>query len=188
MSIKTNSEKDAVKFLEEAKIGVILTDTIYGLVAKANNKIAVDKLYKLKDRENKPGTLIASSVDQLVRLGVLDDNLSKAQKYWPNPISILLRTNDELDYLKLGQNLLACRVTNDSRLKSLIEKTGPLLTSSANLPGQKPASNIKEAFDYFGYKIDFYVDAGEVSDKPPSTIIKFENDNISIVRQGAMML
>ena len=43
-------------------IGVIPTDTVYGVVARAADGKAVARLYELKKRDDKPGTLIAADI------------------------------------------------------------------------------------------------------------------------------
>jgi L-threonylcarbamoyladenylate synthase len=73
-------------------------------------------------------------------------------------------------------------------LKSLLEKTGPLLTTSANQPGKPPATTIQEAEAYFGGSVDFYVDGGDLSGRPPSTIIRVVDDEVEVIRQGAVKL
>ena len=60
----------------------------------------------------------------------------------------------------------------------------PLIAPSANLEGKPPPKNIQEAVDYFGDKIDLYVDSGEIENEKPSTIVKIENGEIKILREG----
>jgi L-threonylcarbamoyladenylate synthase len=83
---------------------------------------------------------------------------------------------------------LAIRLPADKDLQELLKRTGPLLTSSANLPGESPATNIAEARQYFGDKVDFYIDGGDLSNRQPSTIIRIIDDAIEVVRPGAVKL
>lgn len=94
----------------------------------------------------------------------------------------------ELAYLHLGVSSLAVRIPDDKVLLELLERTGPLLTSSANLPDQPVSSNIAEARNYFGDNVDFYVDGGDLSDHQPSTIIRIIDDAIEIIREGAVII
>ena len=68
------------------------------------------------------------------------------------------------------------------------EQTGPLITSSANQPGESPATTIQEAINYFGDSVDFYVDGGEIKDVLPSTIIRPSANGLEILRQGSISL
>lgn len=176
-----------VELLKAGKIGVIPTDTLYGVVACASIATAIEKLYKLKRRDNKPGTLIASSVQQLIELGLKKRYLDAVKDYWPNPISVVIPTGQNLSYLHLGKYSLAVRIPNNKSLLELLEQTGPLLTSSANQPGEEPAKNIDEAVACFNDKVDFYVDGGELGGKP-STVIRIVDDAIEVLREGAVTI
>lgn len=187
MSSKTFSElnSDVISSIADGKVGVVPTDTVYGLVASAHDEKASKAMHGLKGRENKPGTLIAASIDQLVNLGIKRRYLKAVEHLWPNPLSIIIPTGDKLDYLHLGKKTLAVRIPKNKKLLSFLKKTGPLITTSANSPGQKPAENIEQAKKYFGDKVDFYVDGGEIKNNVPSTIIRVIDDEIDVVRQGA---
>lgn len=178
---------EVVDLLLKGEIGVMPTDTVYGLVAQATNESAVTRMYKLKNREHKPGTLIASTTNQLIALGVSSIEIERVTKYWPNPLSAVLSVNGS-DYLHQSVGTLAMRVVADSKIGELLERTGPLITSSANQPGEPPAITIKEAFAYFGDSVDFYVDGGKITDTLPSTIIRTTPSGIEILRQGSIYL
>lgn len=176
----------AAALLQSGAIGVIPTDTVYGVAAQASNETAVGRMYALKQREQKPGTLIAANTDQLVSLGFAAADIEKVAKYWPNPLSAVLPLEGR-NYLHQGVTSLAVRVVADDRIRNLLEQTGPLITSSANQPGQPPATTIDEAISYFGDESDFYVDGGTVVAEP-STIIRPTADGIEILRQGSIRI
>lgn len=161
------------------------TDTVYGLVARAQDETAVMRLYALKNREQKPGTLIAASTNQLVALGVPQAAIDKVKQWWPNPLSAVLPIKGN-EYLHQNVSTLAMRVVADPKISALLEKTGPLLTTSANQPGEPHATNIDEAVAYFGDSVDFYVDGGTIKDTAPSTIIRPAADGIEVLRQGGI--
>lgn len=174
--------------LKPGDVAIIPTDTVYGLVCKAADQPAVEKLYNLKSRGKKPGTIIAANIVQLVSLGLKKRYIKPIEHLWPNPISVILPSEPSLSYLDQGQGTLAVRVVADKKLAKLLAKTGPLLTSSANLPGQSPASNTEEAKKYFGDDVDTYIDGGNLSGRTPSTIIRVIDDAIEILREGSVKL
>lgn len=182
------SDKQLPKLLSDGAVGVLPTDTIYGLVCRAADEAAVARLYAYKKREHKPGTVIAASIGQLVELGVPRRYLKAVEQFWPNPISIIIPCGDELKYLHLGQRGLAIRIPKDEAVTALLEQVGPLLTTSANHSGEPPANTIQEAQKYFGDDIDFYVGGGDLGNRPPSTIIRVIDDAIDIVREGAVKI
>lgn len=180
--------KIAISLLNDGKIGVLLTDTVYGLVAKADNRSAVTRLYQLKNRKNKPGTVIASNIEQLVNLGLPKNELTIASQFWPGQVSVIINLDDNFSYLHQNINSVAFRVVKDARIKKILEQTGPLITSSANHPGAPTANNILEAIEYFDDLIDFYLDDGEIVNQAPSTVVKIIDDNVQILRHGAVKL
>jgi L-threonylcarbamoyladenylate synthase len=181
------SLQKAIELIMEGAIGVIPTDTVYGLVASAHNKESVERFYALKSRDKKPGTLIASRIEHLHMIGVAQSQIDTVAAYWPNPISAVLVV-DGHEYLHQGVGTLAMRVTANPRLRELLDNTGPIITSSANQPGKPMATSIEEANNYFGERVDFYVDGGVIAGVPASTIIRPSDDGIQILRQGGFTL
>lgn len=182
-------DKRLAVFLGNGSIGVLPTDTLYGLVCVVSDVRAVSRLYKMKNREKKPGTIVASSIEQLVHLGIKRRYLTAVSQYWPGPISIVIPTdNPALEYVDMDVGSLAVRVVADKGLINLLDQTGPLLTSSANMPGKNPANNMAEAQKYFGDSVDFYVDGGDFSSRKPSTLIKIIDDSIEVLRVGAVKI
>jgi len=174
-------------YLRGSNPAIVPTDTVYGVVARAADPIAVQRLYELKNRVKKPGTVIAASIDQLVELGIPRRYLTAVADYWPNPISVIVPSTPELDYLDQGVETLAVRIPSDEQFRALLELTGPLMTSSANQPGESEATNIQEAQVYFGERIGLYVDGG-TRDGAPSTVIRVIDDAVEVLRQGAIKI
>ena len=177
------------KLLKPGAIGVIPTDTVYGLVARAEDKKAVARLYDLKKRENKPGTLIAASLEQLEAIGLKHRYIKAVEGFWPGAVSVVIPASDPaLKYLHQGKMSLAVRIPKDKKLQKLLMQTGALLTSSANPPSQSTAITIDQAKKYFGDKVDFYVDGGDLSNHQPSTVIRVIDDAVEVLRPGAVKI
>jgi L-threonylcarbamoyladenylate synthase len=172
-----------------AAVGIIPTDTVYGIAARASDQTAVARLYKLKKRDDKPGTLIAASIRQLEDLGLKHRYLKAVEQFWPGAVSVVIpASSPELAYLHRGKMSLAVRIPDDKKLRAILKKTGPLLTTSANHPGEPTAITIKQAKDYFGEQVDFYSDGGELSRRKPSTIIRIVDDAIEVLRPGGVKI
>lgn len=184
--LNTLSDDTIIRMLADGAVGVLPTDTVYGLVCSAVHRPAVERLYGLKNREQKPGTIIAASIEQLVGLGIKARYLKAVEQFWPNSISIIIPTGLDLGYLHLGKLSLAIRIPKDAELLKLLERTGPLLTTSANHPGEPEAVNIQQAQEYFADSVDFYVDGGDLSGRKPSTVIRIIDDAVEVLRQGAV--
>ncbi len=86
--LKEEFKKQAVDFLKKGKIGVMPTDTIYGLVGKALNKKTVERIYEVKKRKpEKPFIILISSLRDLKLFGVKPEKILK--KYWPGAASVI---------------------------------------------------------------------------------------------------
>jgi len=180
--------KRELHLLKNGGVGILPTDTVYGLVTQATNIASVARLYLLKRREHKPGTIIASSIQQIIDLDIEPEYISTAKAYWPNPISVVIPVSNSLAYLHQGAGSIAVRVTADRDLITLLDITGPLLTSSANQPGKKTANNINQAYEYFDDKVDFYIDGGDLSNRLASTIVIIDDTGLKVLRKGSIKL
>lgn len=180
-----------IEKIQNGKVGVIPTDTLYGLVGSAFNKQAVERIYQIKDRsEDKPFIILISSLEdlKLFKIQVSDQTKKFLEKNWPNPVSVILECpHKDFTYLHRGTKSLAFRIPNYSKLLQLLQKTGPLVAPSANPEGKPPAQAVKEARDYFGNKVDFYLDGGKLTDQP-STLIKIQNNKVILLREGVFRL
>lgn len=182
-------DPELIALINRGGVGVIPTDTVYGLVARAGDESAVAKLYSTKERPSQPGTTIGASVGQFEELGFAYPPLAKANHYWPAPLSVVIDASNVPEYLKTDRESLPVRIPDSRELLDLLTETGPLMTTSANHPGEPTATSVDAAIAYFGDEIDFYVDAGDLGDRPPSTIIGFDDKGeIIVYRQGAAVL
>ena len=181
-----------VKLLQEGKVGVIPTDTIYGIVGSALDEKVVEKIYLLRKRNSdKPFIILISQLSDLEQCGI---QLTQAQKdfltkHWPNPLSVALPvTSEKFRYLHRGKKSLAFRMPKDEKLLELLKETGPLVAPSTNFEGEKYAETIKEAKKYFGKKVDLYLDGGRIKSKV-STLVNLSKDGIpTILRIGGFKL
>jgi len=180
-------DKKIIKILQSDGVGILPTDTLYGIVASAYSKKAVERIYKIKGRdENKPFIILISSIKDLEKFNI-DFNISILNKFWPGKFSILLPFKNKLSinkfkYLHRGTNELAFRLPNKKSLIELLKKTGPLVAPSANPQGFEPASNIKKAKSYFEEKMDFYIAGGTLKSTPSALLRIDKNGEIQVLR------
>jgi L-threonylcarbamoyladenylate synthase len=182
---------DIVSILKNKGIGVIPTDTLYGLVGSALSKSAVERIYYLKGRDkDKPLIILISSINDLRKFRIyLDEKtFNMLDGFWPGKVSVILPCDKkEFEYLHRGTNSLAFRLPADEKLIAILEQTGPLVAPSANIQNEPPAKNIEEAKKYFGKKADFYLDRGTL-DSEPSTLIKIIDGRVEVIRAGAIKI
>lgn len=177
----------AAKLLAEGAIGIIPTDTIYGICASALNQKAVERVYKLRKRNpQKPCIILISKISDLKKFNIKLTKKQKEllQKIWPSKISIILKCDSsKFKYLHRGLKTLAFRLPANKLLISILKISGPLIAPSANFEGEKPSRNINEAKKYFKNNV-FYFNVGKLNRKP-STIIDLTKDKILVIRKGA---
>ncbi len=168
-------------------MGVIPTDTLYGLVGSAMNPKVVERIYKIKGRHyKKPFIVLIGSELELLKFGIILTNQLEetVHKLWPGPVTIVLPSPlVNFRYLDRGKKTIAFRLPTDERLQKFLLATGPLVAPSANPAGKLPASNYKEAHEYFGDQVDFYLRGPELLGAP-STIVAIRDGQVKIVRQG----
>ncbi len=185
MQIFTSFTSEAAQLIRQGGIGVIPTDTVYGLVGSLFSETAIERMYVLKNRDvNKPvGTILINDpyfVEHIVDTSIL----SKAKSYWPNPVSVVIPVVPELHYAHRGMHSLPFRIPDHQALRNFISLTGPLASTSANFAGKSPATTMQEALGYFRSGVDFYIDGGDLSHRKPSTIIELGIDDQPKVIRG----
>lgn len=181
-----NFSKYITDALRSGSVGVIPTDTIYGVVGSAAEKKTVERVYKIRRRgPKKPFIILIHSAVALKEFGIKLDKYHRQflKEAWPGPISVVLPVTDKrFAYLHRGGKSLAFRVPADPALRAMLAKTGPLVAPSANTEGSRPATTIQEAQKYFGPNVEFYMDAGRIAGKP-STLIDFTGKQPVILRK-----
>jgi len=173
MSLNSKYKK-IIKILKAGGVGVMPTDTLYGLVGGAFSKKAIDRIYKIKKRNKKKKLIILiSSISDLKKFGIKHlyklEFVGMLKKFWPGKVSVIL-------------NNIAFRLPAKKSLIQILKKTGPLVAPSANPEGLKPAENIKEAKEYFGDQVDFYLSGGTLKSKPSALIKLNKKGRIKILR------
>jgi tRNA threonylcarbamoyl adenosine modification protein (Sua5/YciO/YrdC/YwlC family) len=169
------------------------TDTFYGLAADPFNLRAVELIYKVKSRnKKKPLSLLLESVDQAEELADVADNDNfyiLARKYWPGPLTIIVRAAARLP-LKVTANTgnVAIRVPAAAIPLEVIKKAGvPITATSANLSGESECTTAACVREQLGDKIPIIVDGGPSPRSVPSTIVDLtDSSRWRLQREGAI--
>ena len=175
-----NTQEIIEKF-NSGMIGVIPSDTLYGIHARAFDKKAVEKIYDIKGRTvSKPLIVLISDISDLEKFGIIvEENVKNfLVSVWPAKLTVVLPCkNSDFEYIHRGNNSIAFRMPDREDLRDLIKKVGPIVSTTANPKGQKPAETIDEAKNYFeigsatNSKIDFYIDEGKIQSEPSTLIL-----------------
>ena len=106
-------------------------------------------IYEIKKRDiRKPLILMGAEkfqFDDYVDESALDDYKYIASSYWPGPLTIIVPISEKRRSFSTSSNYtIGLRIPNSKMAKLLLKKSGPLLTSSANISGMPTATNAKE--------------------------------------------
>lgn len=176
--------------VRRGRLVVIPTDTVYGIAADAFSHEAVQALLDAKGRGRQmpPPVLIASpaTLDALAD-GVPEYARALAEEFWPGALTLVLRQQPSLMW-DLGETrgTVAVRVPDSEVARAVLERTGPLAVSSANVTGQPAAMDAGSAEEMLGDAVEALVDAGRVADGVPSTIVDATSDQPRVLRSGAV--
>lgn len=181
-------DKQIVRLLKSGAVGLLPSDTIYGLSCQALDRHATERIHSLKDRSyGKPFIILISDLRMLDLLSISRDQADIIKDYWPGGLSVVFKAPKSPPWLQLDTNTLAVRMPSGSMLRDLIAQVGPIISTSANIAGNEPASSAKEAQRIFEDQLDFYIDAGELNNLP-STLVIVESGQLKVIRQGAVKI
>lgn len=168
--------------LNTGGIAVVRTDTLYGIIAKASNETAVEKVFKAKKRQPSKQCIIllASAQDA----PAYTEQIAQYSEQSEAPTSVIVPASTEPSWLLRGGDSVAYRVVRDPFLKSVVAAVGPVIAPSANPESLAPAQTIEQARSYFGNHVQCYIDGGEVPlTVSASQIIQVQADGtISTIR------
>lgn len=179
----------AVEDIANGKLIVYPTETVYGIGADIYNENAVKNLYMVKKRPfDMPLSVAVSDKAMLERVAVLNENADKLIKaFLPGPLTIIIKKQPDVpDIVTSSSQKVGIRIPDNRFALELIRKSGPIVATSANLHSRPDAVSVDEAISDFGNSVDTYVDAGQCTIGKPSTIVWLMDDQVEIVRQGAI--
>ena len=183
--------QEAIAVLKLGGTIVYPTDTLYGLGANALDTYAVEKVFKIKQRpKTKPLPIAVRNIKWAKELAFIykkEEEILNA--VWPGAVSVILpKRNIVSDILTAGQPNVAMRVPNNPFVDKLLGKFGyPITSTSANISDELPSSKISEIIERFEnseYKPDLVIDAGDLKESEPSTILDLTSDKPKILRLG----
>lgn len=176
--------------IQRGRLVVLPTDTVYGIAADAFDSGAVQRLLDAKGRgrDMPPPVLVGSA-------GTLDALASDVPPYvrplvdafWPGPLTVVCHEQSSLQW-DLGdtRGTVAVRMPDHDVARKLLDRTGPLAVSSANLTGHDAATDADQAMEMLGEKVAVVIDGGTTPGNVPSTIVDATGERPRLLRLGAI--
>ncbi len=157
------------------------TETVYGIGALATDVGALQRVYRIKNRPlNQPLSIAVSSMDMLKSVAKVEC-VDFILKFLPGPVTVILKKNKMLpDSLTARSKYVGIRWPDNKMALELINQTGPIVSTSANLHGEKDPVRAEE----IKIPVDYILDGGPSKYGAPSTIVDLHE--YTIVRKGVM--
>jgi L-threonylcarbamoyladenylate synthase len=171
--------------LREGKVLVLPTDTVYGLVCDATNKKAVERLFKIKNRDiNNPIPAFVRDMEMAREYVLMDKEQEEfLNKVWPGKVTVVLKRSGKELY-GAEKDTLALRVPKHKLINDLLEIIEfPVSGTSANVSGKGSVINVKDLLEQLEERPDIIVDGGELEENKASTIIDLTQKPIKTLRQ-----
>tara|TARA_B100000686_G_C16182966_1_gene661884 strand:+ start:51 stop:638 length:588 start_codon:yes stop_codon:yes gene_type:complete len=176
----------AQKVILDGGIIVYPTDTLYGFGVDARNKLAISKLNKIKRRKSPMSVIMHDKNMVFSCINAPQKHHDRISKYLKGKSTIILQVKHGVVHPDiLGENKsLGIRIPDHNFGPRLCEKLGfPITTTSVNRTGDTPLNEPKKIIKAFNGEFDLLIDDGIMKNSIGSTIYKFENSIIKILRK-----
>ena len=179
----------AVRVLARGGLVVYPTETLYGLGADALDAAALLRLIDLKGRQ--AGKAIAVLISDLAMLDQIAAEVpaparALMRRFWPGPLTIVLRARDTVSPLLTGGGGIGVRLSSHPLASALVcALSHPVTAPSANPAGRPAPRLVEQARAYFGERIDYYLDAGPLRGEPASTVVD-AREGLRVLRDGTI--
>ena len=177
----------AVEILQSGGLVVYPTDTIYGLGCDLHNKKALEKIFRIKEMDEKsPLSFISPDLSEVSRYAKVSNKAYRVMnKCLPGPFTFILPAMKEVNrYMLYKRKQIGIRVPGSNVCQMLAQELGnPLISTSVPLWREKVLNSGEIIHDYFGKEIDLVLDIGTMISEP-STIVDLTEDEFEITRQG----
>ena len=191
--------KEAALLVDNGGLVAFPTETVYGIACRVRTD-SLAKLNNIKGRDpSKYYSLHIGRKDEVTKY-VPNINL-RAKKLikniWPGPLTLVF----ELDFSDINKqknslekelfknlyknNSIGIRCPDNTIAASLLQETiDPVIAPSANIAGQPPAIDARQALAHLSGKIEMLIDAGTCKYKQSSAVVKIGKMSIDILRLG----
>jgi L-threonylcarbamoyladenylate synthase len=179
----------AVDLYHSGKIFIYPTDTIYGIGGNPFDKKVVQRVSKIKGRDDEKKFIwLISDLNKLfdyVDIGN-ENHINFLQRIWPGSVSVILNLNKRTSE-NVNMDTVAIRIPyNQFCNKFLTEIRQPLISTSVNLSGQEPLDSVEMIIEKFSSLVDAVYYTREQLPRTYSTIIDLTASEPKLIREGSI--
>lgn len=183
--------KNVAEIMINGGIAVFPTDTVYGLGAVPLKK-SIEKIYEIKKRDF--SKKIIALINDISNLNEMIDETSEnmdkispvLREYWPGELTVIFKADRKFTR-KFDEELetIGVRIPkNETALEIIKNAGGIVLTTSANISGENPVTRLNSLNKEIREKVDCVIEDESTLTGKPSTIVKYENGEIELLRKG----
>lgn len=186
-------------FLKKGLIGIIPSDTVYGIACLAEDPQAVSRLVGIKRRvARKPFPIQVGCLEDAERISCINNPPASwlAEAFWPGPLTIVLEKK-EVPLPFQDERTVGVRMPNHPFCLQVIRQAGIIVLPSANFPGEPAPRSVEEIDDEIANAVNFVVDEGPCPLGKASTIVDVTgfqgvftpsliDRNVRVLREGAI--
>lgn len=183
----------AVSSIKNGELVAFPTDTYFALGADGLNSAAVESVFLTKGRN--PGTPVPLLISDLEMAESLVTNIPDAllkltEAFWPGALTIVVQASDTVPaVVTAGTATVGLRVPDHDLAREFIRLSEtPLTGTSCNLTGRDPIKEASVVEQVFGEQIAACIDAPCGDATNPSTIVSYDDDQVNVLRLGAISL
>jgi len=172
--------------------GVIIypTETVYGFGCDAFNAESVQRIRKIKGRDNSPFLILIPDFSWIRKISdrITESAEILSRNLWPGPLTLIVDAKPVFPEVLTGRSLgIGIRVSSSEISNQIVRKFGcPIVSTSANMTGKKPALSGADAAVLFRDQTDLIIDTGKSSKNLPSTVVDTRQYPPVIIREGAV--
>lgn len=150
------------------------TESVYGLGCDPQSASAVNRILQLKHRSVEKGLiLVAASIEQLDEYIIINEAEQQRITDHTSPMTWLVSKSDTTPPWISGEHSrIAIRISSHPVVQALCNQLNqPLVSTSANPSGARPAMSSLQARQYFNQQVDLYIsgNTGELGRPTPIT-------------------
>jgi len=193
MSIKEENKAIitlGAQLIKKGRVISVMTETVYGLLADAENSRAVEEIYDLKERPKiNPLIVHVDTIEMAKKYAIFtEDALKIASKFWPGPLTLVLKRKKNCSISSIvtaGLSTIAMRIPDSRVFLNIINKSKkPIAAPSANRSGYVSSTNASHVHNSFGDKLGLIVNSGQSRIGLESTVLDLTKKPYKILRKG----
>lgn len=171
------------------KLLIFPTDTVYGIGCSIYDIYNIDRIYEIKKRDkSKPLACLCYDINQIQDIAYVDDLAKKLiNNFLPGGLTLILKSKPKIKEL-IGYDTIGVRIPDCDVALSILKEMGPMLTTSVNDSGEVPLNEYEEIVKKYDKLVDHIYPSNSISSNVSSTVVKVENDKLTLLREGNVKL